>query len=118
MCRIYEVLLANLSMQLIHIVEQNVTMEEDNFATMLNGTEMFISTNETHDPSTIVEVQRNFSGLYKLEASLVQARAAIKEARNGNQMNDPEYVPYGPIYWNASVFHKYVFISTFIYFFY
>ncbi|KAL7615132.1 hypothetical protein Lser_V15G05441 [Lactuca serriola] len=86
--------------------QPNVTMEEDNFATMLNGTEMFISTNETHDPSTIVEVQRNFSGLYKLEASLVQARAAIKEARNGNQMNDPEYVPYGPIYWNASVFHK------------
>ncbi|CAL5394701.1 unnamed protein product [Camellia sinensis] len=34
-------------------------------------------------------------------------RVAIREGRNnGNQTHDPEYVPEGPVYWNASAFHR------------
>lgn len=83
-----------------------IAMEDDNFATSLNGSDTLLRTNETHNLPTIMDVPRNFSSLDKLEASLVQARATIREARNGNQINDPDYAPYGPIYWNASVFHR------------
>ncbi|KAK8485288.1 hypothetical protein V6N11_038060 [Hibiscus sabdariffa] len=44
--------------------------------------------------------------LDKLEAGLQRARAAIKEARNGSQFPDPDYVPIGPMYWDAKAFHR------------
>ncbi|KHG04052.1 hypothetical protein F383_28592 [Gossypium arboreum] len=44
--------------------------------------------------------------LDKLEARLQRARAAIKDAKNSSQLLDPEYVPIGPMYWDAKAFHR------------
>ncbi|XP_007027562.2 PREDICTED: probable glycosyltransferase At5g03795 [Theobroma cacao] len=44
--------------------------------------------------------------LDKLEAGLQRARAAIKEAKNGSLLQDPDYVPIGPMYWDAKAFHR------------
>ncbi|XP_071701905.1 probable glycosyltransferase At5g03795 [Rutidosis leptorrhynchoides] len=86
--------------------QPDITTEDDNFAISSNISNFHLSTNETDNLPTITKVPRNFTSLDKLEAGLVQARAAIKDARNETQINDPDYTPYGPIYWNASVFHR------------
>ncbi|KAA3465011.1 putative glycosyltransferase [Gossypium australe] len=44
--------------------------------------------------------------LGKLEAGLQRARAAIKDAKNSSQLLDPDYVPIGPMYWDAKAFHR------------
>ncbi|KAK8975521.1 hypothetical protein V6N11_034529 [Hibiscus sabdariffa] len=44
--------------------------------------------------------------LDKVEAGLQRARSAIKEAKNGSQLQDPDYVPIGPMYWDAKAFHR------------
>ncbi|XVF07770.1 hypothetical protein REPUB_Repub06bG0168300 [Reevesia pubescens] len=44
--------------------------------------------------------------LDKLEAGLQRARAAVKEAKNRSQLQDRDYVPIGPMYWDAKAFHR------------
>ena len=41
-----------------------------------------------------------------LEAGLQSVWAVIKEAQDGNQTHDPELTPVGPMYWNATAFHR------------
>ncbi|CAN4118870.1 unnamed protein product [Withania somnifera] len=51
--------------------------------------------------------KKKLSNLERVEASLGQVRAAIKEAQSKNQTSeDPEYVPKGPCYWKPNVFHR------------
>ncbi|KAL7247941.1 hypothetical protein ACSBR2_002778 [Camellia fascicularis] len=75
--------------------------------TTISAPQIVPSTNESHTIPPKVESKRKPSNLNKLEASLGRVRAAIREARNnGNQTHDPEYVPGGPMYWNANAFHR------------
>ncbi|XP_050226612.1 probable glycosyltransferase At5g03795 [Mercurialis annua] len=72
---------------------------------------------ETRNGTGIAELTNNlsnnaahqklgFTNLERIEAGLQNARGAIKEAKNGNQSHDSEYVPIGPMYWNSKVFHR------------
>ncbi|EPS64188.1 hypothetical protein M569_10593, partial [Genlisea aurea] len=44
--------------------------------------------------------------LHILEAKLKRARNSIRESRNGTAIDDPDYVPYGPVYHSPSAFHR------------
>lgn len=50
--------------------------------------------------------KRVISNLEKVELELQKARAAIKAASMDDPVDDPDYVPLGPMYWNAKVFHR------------
>ncbi|KAK8337150.1 hypothetical protein V6Z11_A09G168900 [Gossypium hirsutum] len=53
--------------------------------------------------------------LDKVEAGLQRARSAIREAKNGSQLQDPDYVPIGPMYWDAKAFHSVAKMVRFVY---
>ncbi|KAF5741350.1 putative Catalytic [Tripterygium wilfordii] len=83
--------------------------------TIFNGSSaspIFINGSSDIDQDTVntTRVVRRYSKLGRLEASLVKARAAIREAalvRNMSSIHqDPDYVPYGPLYRNANAFHR------------
>lgn len=42
-----------------------------------------------------------------MEAGLSEARAAIKEAKSGQEAPNEYFVPKGPMYRNATAFHRY-----------
>ncbi|OMO81955.1 Exostosin-like protein [Corchorus capsularis] len=85
------------------IPEFNET-REDGFNISLTGTP-----NATMNESIALPVKQSKrvrTKLDKLEAGLQKARAAIKEAKNGSQLQDRDYVPIGPMYWDAKAFHR------------
>ena len=74
---------------------------EESSNTSMNGPHI----NDSHTLPMRASPKRKLSKLMKLEVSLGQARAAIKEARTyGNQTQDQDFVPTGPIYWNTNAF--------------
>jgi len=62
--------------------------------------------NESHIPLEKPNLPRKLSILDRTEAGLLQARAAIRKARNENQTQDMDYVPTGPMYHNPNSFHR------------
>ncbi|XP_057470711.1 probable glycosyltransferase At5g03795 isoform X1 [Actinidia eriantha] len=66
----------------------------------------YMKTNDSMPVISEVRSQKEYSNLERLEAGLGCARAAIREATNENDTNDPDYTPTGPMYWNATAFHR------------
>ncbi|KAG6693558.1 hypothetical protein I3842_09G006400 [Carya illinoinensis] len=60
--------------------------------------------NESHVPN--MKARRDYTKLDRLEAGLRRARAAIKEANHGNQTQDNDYAPVGPMYRCANAFYR------------
>ncbi|KAH7512072.1 hypothetical protein FEM48_Zijuj12G0051700 [Ziziphus jujuba var. spinosa] len=81
----------------------NGSKQEDSFNVSINDSLIVVPiVNESHSPSTNARRQR----LELIESHLIKARAAIKEAKFGNQTGDPDFIPVGPMYWNSKAFHR------------
>ncbi|KAJ9181478.1 hypothetical protein P3X46_009605 [Hevea brasiliensis] len=90
-----------LDFQAVDVQEHNASEEEKDLEISRNET-----TIASMDLSIKTRHEKEHSSLERLEAALQIARAAIKDAKFGNQSRDPEYVPMGPMYWNSKVFHR------------
>ncbi|KAK4281587.1 hypothetical protein QN277_013059 [Acacia crassicarpa] len=92
-----------LSVQAIHSLQlSNETGEILNFSGRTNTI-----MNESYGPPIVKQRrERKISILERMEGKLIHVRAAIREARNGNQTQDSDYVPVGPMYWNAKAFQR------------
>lgn len=98
---------------------KQVIQKNESFNISLDIPHEFPSLNETHALPIETRIKRKFSNLERLEAKLWKSRASIKEAAmSGNQTDDSDYVPSGPMYWDANAFHRYdaIFRSLLIYF--
>lgn len=93
-------------------------MEIDGLNTSVSATNMNLTVavvaaiNETHAVPMKAKPKRAVTKLRKLEAGLQRARVAVKEAALGNQTQDPDFVPLGPMYWDSKAFHRYICVNV------
>ncbi|KAK3005664.1 hypothetical protein RJ639_006109 [Escallonia herrerae] len=80
--------------------------KEESLNITANGTRIIPSLNQSHDFPIDVRIRKEYTSLDRLEAGLGRARAAIRDAKNGHRLNDSDYIPTGPMYWNPSIFHR------------
>lgn len=79
---------------------------EDGLNRTVNISQVISSSNESQAVVSAAKIRREYSRLERLEGNLRRVRATIREARNGNQTQDSDYVPTGPMYWNPNSFHR------------
>lgn len=65
-----------------------------------------MSYNVTSTASSELMKKRVTTKIDKIEFELQKARVAIKAASMDDPVDDPDYAPLGPMYWNAKVFHR------------
>ncbi|XP_059669435.1 probable glycosyltransferase At5g03795 [Cornus florida] len=88
-------------------IQQPVEKKEQILNITMNVSYSILSTNVSHDPPMTLQRRGKNIKLERLEAGLGRARVAIREAKNGNvTLDDPDYLPRGPIYWNSNAFHR------------
>ncbi|XP_060176974.1 probable glycosyltransferase At5g03795 isoform X2 [Lycium barbarum] len=65
-----------------------------------------VGLDDTREEAQMISSKKKLSNLERIEAGLGQVRAAIKAQSRSRTLDDPEYVPKGPCYWNPSAFHR------------
>ncbi|XP_013626452.1 PREDICTED: probable glycosyltransferase At5g03795 [Brassica oleracea var. oleracea] len=65
-----------------------------------------VSNNVTSTAASELMKKRVTKKIDKIEFELQKARVAVKAASMDDPVDDPDYVPIGPMYWNAKVFHR------------
>ncbi|KAE8098437.1 hypothetical protein FH972_016503 [Carpinus fangiana] len=81
--------------------QPNGTKEDMDYTPMSGSGNIVPPVNES-----LLKARRDYTNLDRLEVGLRRARTAIKEAKQGNQTQDPDYVPIGPMYRDANAFHR------------
>lgn len=71
---------------------------------IINGKKKEDPMNETH--ASVTKNSATRQRVVGLEGRLRRVRVAIKEAKFQNKTQDADYIPNGPMYWNANAFHR------------